>query len=67
MLANPDDSVALFYLAASELYGLPETDLLRLNHYARRKTRPLLEVLRGLPANEELASVSGRAREAASG
>ncbi|HEY7922416.1 MAG TPA: ATP-dependent helicase, partial [Vicinamibacteria bacterium] len=65
VLANPDDSVALFYLAGSELYRLPETDLLRLNHYARRKTRPLLEVLRELPANEELASVSGRARAAA--
>jgi superfamily I DNA/RNA helicase len=65
VLVNPDDSVALFYLAGSELYGLPETDLLRLNHYARRKTRPLLEVLRELPANEELASVSGRARAAA--
>jgi DNA helicase-2/ATP-dependent DNA helicase PcrA len=65
-LANPDDSVSLFYLAASEVYGVPEGDLLRLNHYARRKTRPLLEVLRGLPENEDLASVSGRTREAAS-
>jgi DNA helicase-2/ATP-dependent DNA helicase PcrA len=65
VLANPDDSVALFYLAGSELYRLPETDLLRLSHYARRKTRPLLEVLRELPKNEELASVSSRAREAA--
>jgi DNA helicase-2/ATP-dependent DNA helicase PcrA len=65
VLACPEDSVSLFYLAASEVYGLPEADLLRLNHYARRKTRPLLEVLRGLPANEELASVSGAAREAA--
>jgi DNA helicase-2/ATP-dependent DNA helicase PcrA len=64
-LANPDDSVALFYLAASEVYAVPEGDLLRLNHYARRKTRPLLEVLRGLPESEDLASVSGRAREAA--
>jgi DNA helicase-2/ATP-dependent DNA helicase PcrA len=64
-LANPDDSVSLFYLAASEVYAMPEADLLRLNHHARRKTRPLLEVLRGLPENEELASVSGRAREAA--
>jgi DNA helicase-2/ATP-dependent DNA helicase PcrA len=64
-LANPDDSVSLFYLAASEVYAVPEGDLLRLNHYARRKTRPLLEVLRGLPENEDLASVSGRTREAA--
>ena len=29
---------------AEAIYGLPEADLLRLNHYARRKTRPLLEV-----------------------
>jgi ATP-dependent DNA helicase UvrD/PcrA len=65
VLANPEDSVSLFYLAASEVYRLPETDLLRLNQYARRKTRPLLEVLRGLPGNEDLASVSGGAREAA--
>ena len=65
VLANPDDSVALFYLAGSELYRLPETDLLRLNHYARRKTRPLLEVFRELPDNDELAGVSGRSREAA--
>ena len=55
VLANPDDSVSLFYLAASEVYRMPETELLRLNHYARRKTRPLLEVLRGLPDNEDLA------------
>jgi DNA helicase-2/ATP-dependent DNA helicase PcrA len=65
LLAHPDDSVPAFYLAASDLYGVPETDLLRLNQYARRKTRPLLEVLRGLPSNEELASVSGAARRGA--
>jgi DNA helicase-2/ATP-dependent DNA helicase PcrA len=66
VLANPEDSVSLFYLAASEVYRMPETDLLRLNQHARRKTRPLLEILRGLPENEDLASVSGAAREAAS-
>jgi DNA helicase-2/ATP-dependent DNA helicase PcrA len=65
MVANPDDSVSLFYLAASEIYRMPEGDLLRLNHYAMRKTRPLLEVLRGLPENEDLAGVSAGAREAA--
>jgi DNA helicase-2/ATP-dependent DNA helicase PcrA len=65
-LANPDDSVSVFYLAGSELYRLPEIDLLRLNQYARRKTRPLLEVLRGLPANQDLLSVGAGAREVAS-
>ena len=65
VLANPEDSVSLFYLAASDVYRVPEMELLRLNQYARRKTRPLLEVLRGLPENEDLASVSGATREAA--
>ena len=50
---------------ASELYRVPEIDLLRLNHYAARKSRPLLEVLRGLPTNEDLVGVGGAAREAA--
>jgi DNA helicase-2/ATP-dependent DNA helicase PcrA len=63
-LANPDDSVPVYYLAGSELYGVEQRELLRMAHYARRKTRPLLEVLRGLPQNEELASVKGAAREA---
>jgi hypothetical protein len=61
-LANPDDSISVFYLAASELYGVPETELLRLNQYARRKSRPLLEVLRGLPANEDLAGIGAASR-----
>ena len=64
-LANPEDSVSVFYLAASDLYRLPEVELLRLNQYARRKTRPLLAVLRELPNNEDLAGVEGKAREAA--
>jgi len=64
-LAFPADSVSVFYLAASELYRLPGPQLLRLNAYASRKTRPLLDVMRELPANEDLASVNGEAREAA--
>ena len=64
-LANPADSVSIFYLAASELYELPASELLRLNHHARRKTRPLLEVLRGLPGDEELVGIQGAARESA--
>jgi len=62
-LANPDDSISLFYLAASEVYRVPEADLLRLNRYAARKTRPLMEVMRGLATNDELAGVGGAARE----
>ena len=63
-LAQPTDSVSVFYLAASEVYQLPGPQLLRLNAYATRKTRPLLDVLRELPKNEELSSISAEAREA---
>jgi len=66
VLTNPDDSVSLFYLLASELYAVPPEDLLRLNRHAQRKTRPLLEVLRGLATEAELASVGGAARGAVS-
>jgi DNA helicase II / ATP-dependent DNA helicase PcrA len=64
-LANPADSISVFYLAASELYRLPASELLRLNHHARRKNRPLLEVLRGLPVDEELVGIGGGSREGA--
>jgi DNA helicase-2/ATP-dependent DNA helicase PcrA len=64
-LASPDDSVPVFHLAGGELYAMPERDLIRLNRHAAKKNRPLLEVLRGLPADEELAGVGGAAREAA--
>ena len=61
-LASPSDSVAAFYLAASPVFRTPERELLRLNDYARRKSRPLLDVFRELPENEELASVGEGAR-----
>ena len=62
VLANPDDSVSLFYLAASELYRLPETDLLRLNHYARRKTPPAARgAARRCPRTKSWPSVGGAA------
>src|SRR6185436_20340060 len=64
-LAHPDDSVSVFYLAASEAYRVPGPELLRLNRYATRKNRPLLEVLRTLGGNEELAGIGGAAREIA--
>jgi DNA helicase-2/ATP-dependent DNA helicase PcrA len=64
-LASPDDSVPIFHLAGGELYAMPERDLIRLNRHSAKKNRPLLEVLRGLPADEELAGIGGATREAA--
>lgn len=65
VLASPSDSVATFYLASSSVFQVPARALLRLNEYARRKTRPLLDLLRELPENEDLASIEETARTAA--
>ncbi len=65
LVASPDDSVSAWALAFSEIYAFDAVDLSRLSRYASRKTRPLLEVLRELPGNEDLASIKGPSREAA--
>jgi DNA helicase-2/ATP-dependent DNA helicase PcrA len=64
-LASPDDSLPVFHLAGGELYAMPERDLIRLNRHAAKRNRPLLEVLRGLPGDEELKAVGAATREAA--
>ena len=65
IVASPDDSVSAWALAFSEIYNFDAVDLSRLSRYATRKTRPLLEVLRELEGNEELASIKGPSRDAA--
>jgi DNA helicase-2/ATP-dependent DNA helicase PcrA len=65
LVAAPDDSVSAWALAFSEIYAFDPVDLSRLSRYASKKTRPLLDVLRELEGNEDLASVKGPSREAA--
>jgi len=65
LVASPDDSVSAWALAFSEIYGFDTVDLSRMSRYASKKTRPLLDVLRELEGNEDLASVKGPSREAA--
>jgi DNA helicase-2/ATP-dependent DNA helicase PcrA len=65
LVASPDDSVSAWALAFSEIYSFDPVDLSRISRYASRKTRPLLEVLRELEGNQDLASVTGPSREAA--
>jgi DNA helicase-2/ATP-dependent DNA helicase PcrA len=64
-LSQPEDSVSVHHLLGSELYRMPEGERTRLNRFAARHSRPLLEVLRALPGAEDLAGVGGEAREAA--
>jgi DNA helicase-2/ATP-dependent DNA helicase PcrA len=65
LVASPDDSVSAWALAFSEIYAFDPLDLSRMSRYATRKTRPLLEVLRELETNEDLASIKGPSREEA--
>jgi DNA helicase-2/ATP-dependent DNA helicase PcrA len=63
-LAQPEDSVSVFYLAASDMFGADEADLLRLNSHAQRKRQPLLDVFRHLERDATLVSVGGKTRTA---
>ena len=41
VIANPSDSLSLYYLASSEVYGINLSDLSLCNHYSRRRNRPI--------------------------
>jgi DNA helicase-2/ATP-dependent DNA helicase PcrA len=62
LLADPYDSLSLFHLAGSDIYGVPAMDLTLCNAYARRKHRSLYEILLDLTrrpgAVPELSGVS---------
>jgi DNA helicase-2/ATP-dependent DNA helicase PcrA len=60
VVAHPDDSVSLHYLASSELYQVPAVDLARCGTYADRKNRWLFDVMRRL---DELAEVRAELSE----
>ena len=47
LLADPKDSLSLFYLASSPIYRFPMTQLMGLNAIASERHLPLLEVFTG--------------------
>jgi len=55
VVAHPDESVSLHYLASSDLYSVPIVDLTRCSTFADRKHRWLFDVLRAAPDTPELA------------
>ena len=58
VIANPADSLSLYYLASSEVYPIALSELVVCNHYAKRRNKPLYSVLKELPAIEEFANIS---------
>jgi DNA helicase-2/ATP-dependent DNA helicase PcrA len=63
VIANPSDSLNLYYLVSSEVYGLMLSDLSQCNHYARRRNKPLYLVLQDLENIAELEGVSEESRK----
>jgi DNA helicase-2/ATP-dependent DNA helicase PcrA len=56
--ANLSDSLSLYYLVSSEIYGLNLIDLNLCNHYARRRNKSLYSVFRELNSIPELKEIS---------
>jgi len=61
--ANPSDSMSLYYLASSQVYGLDLADLSLCSHYAKRRNRQLYLVFQDLDSIAELKDVSEKSRK----
>jgi len=57
LIADPEDSLSLFYLAGSELYRMDPASLTRLSLYADHTNRPLLEILKSMGRIEQLKTI----------
>lgn len=60
--ANPYDSLSLFYLVSSEIYGFPLSELSLCSHYARRRNKPLFSVFQDLDKIPELEAIGEETR-----
>ncbi len=63
VIANPYDSLSLYYLASSEIYDLEPGGLTLCMHYARRRNLPLHSVFLKLGEIGELKDISDEARK----
>jgi len=57
-IANLSDSLSLYYLVSSEIYGLDLADLNLCSHYAKRRNKSLYSVFKELERIEELKEIS---------
>lgn len=63
VIANPSDSLSLYYLVSSEVYKVNLADLTLCNHFARRRNLALYSVLCDLGKIPELAQVQDETKE----
>ena len=62
VIANPSDSLSLYYLVSSEIYSLDLSDLGLCAHYARRRNKALYSVFGELDGIPELKEISGKSK-----
>jgi DNA helicase II / ATP-dependent DNA helicase PcrA len=63
VIANPADSLSLFYLVSSEVYKIDLADLSLCNHFARRRNLALFAVFGDLEKIPELSTVGAETME----
>ena len=63
VIANPSESLSLYYLASSEIYGVDLSDLALLNHYARRRNKALYTIFNDIDKIPELTDISEQSKE----
>jgi len=63
VVANLSDSLSLYYLVSSEIYGLNLVDLNSCSHYARRRNKSLYSVFTELAEIEELKGIGDQSRQ----
>jgi len=63
VIANPSDSLSLYYLASSEVYKVDLADLTLCNHYTRRRNLTLHKVFNDLEKIPELSQVQQVSKE----
>ncbi|MFC1594624.1 ATP-dependent helicase [Candidatus Omnitrophota bacterium] len=61
-IANLSDSLSLYYLASSEVYGMPIADLTRCMNFASRQNLTLYYVFQKLSTFEKLTDISKEAQ-----
>jgi DNA helicase-2/ATP-dependent DNA helicase PcrA len=67
VIANASDSLSLYYLVSSEVYGLDLTDLTLCMHYSKRRNKSLYSVFKNIEVIPELSEVSAESRVKISG
>ncbi|MFH1191293.1 MAG: UvrD-helicase domain-containing protein [Candidatus Omnitrophota bacterium] len=63
VIANPSDSLSLYYLVSSDIYKVNLVDLALCNHFARRRNRTLYAVFGDLEKIPELAGIQDQTKE----